>query len=168
MGPGIRPAIFSLPTLGAPPGCLPELGNTTRLKSLQGFLLKERLGLECAAKPSLMSFLDGDTTCPEDSSIAAWNVTKAGHVAQALCPGDRTGMVKRPCGPDGVWGPIHSNCTDAGLLALLLRAQVKLLTLLPTCPILHDLSLPQSGPSFRVLSPRGPAGRLFSFSELEP
>ncbi|XP_059747792.1 adhesion G-protein coupled receptor F3 isoform X3 [Bos taurus] len=67
---------------------------------------------------------DGDTTCPEDSSIAAWNVTKAGHVAQALCPGDRTGMVKRPCGPDGVWGPIHSNCTDAGLLALLLRAQL--------------------------------------------
>ncbi|XDA73745.1 hypothetical protein R6Z07F_003964 [Ovis aries] len=67
---------------------------------------------------------DGDTTCPEDSSTVAWNVTRAGHVAQAPCPGDRTGTVKRPCGPDGVWGPIHSNCTDTGLLALLLRAQL--------------------------------------------
>lgn len=31
-------------------------------------------------------------------------------------------------------GPIHSNCTDTGLLALLLRAQVNLLTLLPMYP----------------------------------
>ncbi|XP_066120803.1 adhesion G-protein coupled receptor F3 [Saccopteryx bilineata] len=67
---------------------------------------------------------DGDTTCPEDSSAAAWNVTKAGHVAQAPCPVNRTGMVKRTCGSDGVWGPIHSNCTDSGLLALLQRAQL--------------------------------------------
>ncbi|XP_065784780.1 adhesion G-protein coupled receptor F3 [Muntiacus reevesi] len=67
---------------------------------------------------------DGDTTCPEDSSTVAWNVTKAGHVVQAQCPGNRTGTVKRPCGPDGVWGPIHSSCTDTGLLALLLRAQL--------------------------------------------
>ncbi|XP_036119199.1 adhesion G-protein coupled receptor F3 isoform X2 [Molossus molossus] len=67
---------------------------------------------------------DGDTTCPEDSSAVAWNVTKAGHVAQAPCPVNRTGMVKRPCGPDGVWGPPHSSCTDTGLLALLQRAQL--------------------------------------------
>ncbi|XP_014636985.1 PREDICTED: adhesion G-protein coupled receptor F3 [Ceratotherium simum simum] len=64
-----------------------------------------------------------NTTCPEDFSAVAWNVTKAGHVAEALCPVNRTGMVKRPCGPDGVWGPIHSNCTDTRLQALLHKAQ---------------------------------------------
>ncbi|CAK6435000.1 unnamed protein product [Pipistrellus nathusii] len=67
---------------------------------------------------------DGDTTCPKDSAVVAWNVTKAGHVAQAPCPVNRTGMVKRTCGPDGVWGPIHSSCTDTRLLALLRRAQL--------------------------------------------
>ncbi|XP_073071704.1 adhesion G-protein coupled receptor F3 isoform X1 [Manis javanica] len=67
---------------------------------------------------------DGDTTCPEDSSATAWNVTKAGHVAQAPCPVNRTGMVKRTCGPSGAWGPTHSSCTDTGLLALLHRAQL--------------------------------------------
>ncbi|XP_016064690.1 PREDICTED: adhesion G-protein coupled receptor F3 [Miniopterus natalensis] len=67
---------------------------------------------------------DGDTTCPKDSSAVAWNVTKAGHVAQASCPVNKTGTVKRTCGPDGVWGPIHSSCTDTGLLALLQRTQL--------------------------------------------
>ncbi|XP_054584012.1 adhesion G-protein coupled receptor F3 [Eptesicus fuscus] len=67
---------------------------------------------------------DGDTTCPEDSAVVAWNVTKAGHVAQAPCPVNRTGMVKRTCGPDGAWGPIHSSCTDSRLLTLLRRAQL--------------------------------------------
>ncbi|XP_067559605.1 adhesion G-protein coupled receptor F3 [Pseudorca crassidens] len=61
---------------------------------------------------------------PEDSSTIAWNVTKAGHVAQAPCPGKRRGMVKRPCRPEGGWGPIHSSCMDTGLLALLLRARL--------------------------------------------
>lgn len=56
----------------------------------------------------------------------AWNVTKAGHVAQAPCPVNRTGMVKRTCGPDGNWEPVHSSCTDTELLALHHRAQVKL------------------------------------------
>ncbi|ELK27399.1 Putative G-protein coupled receptor 113 [Myotis davidii] len=67
---------------------------------------------------------DGDTTCPEDSAVVAWNVTKAGHVAQAPCPVNRTGVVKRTCGPDGAWGPIHSSCTDTRLLALLRGAQL--------------------------------------------
>ncbi|XP_059516356.1 adhesion G-protein coupled receptor F3 isoform X3 [Myotis daubentonii] len=67
---------------------------------------------------------DGDTTCPEDSAVVAWKVTKAGHVAQAPCPVNRTGVVKRTCGPDGAWGPIHSSCTDTRLLALLRRAQL--------------------------------------------
>ncbi|KAB0399825.1 hypothetical protein E2I00_013757, partial [Balaenoptera physalus] len=74
------------------------------------------------AAVSVTVIQDGDTTCPEDSSAVAWNVTKASHVAQAPCPGKRRGMVKRPCRPEGVWGPIHSSCTDTGLLALLLRA----------------------------------------------
>ncbi|XP_034515679.1 adhesion G-protein coupled receptor F3 isoform X2 [Ailuropoda melanoleuca] len=67
---------------------------------------------------------DGDNTCPEDSSAVAWNVTKAGHVAQAPCPVNRTGMVKRTCGPDGNWEPVHSSCTDTELLALHHRAQL--------------------------------------------
>ncbi|XP_007937100.1 adhesion G-protein coupled receptor F3 [Orycteropus afer afer] len=67
---------------------------------------------------------DGDTICPEDSLAVTWNVTKAGYVAQAPCPMDRTGMMTRSCGPDGAWGPIHSSCTDAGLLALLHRARL--------------------------------------------
>ncbi|KAG8522498.1 Adhesion G-protein coupled receptor F3, partial [Galemys pyrenaicus] len=62
---------------------------------------------------------DGDTTCPKDSSVVAWNVTKAGHVAQAPCPVNRMGMVKRLCGPNGVWGPIQNSCTDMGILELL-------------------------------------------------
>ncbi|XP_039743551.1 adhesion G-protein coupled receptor F3 [Pteropus medius] len=67
---------------------------------------------------------DGDTACPEDSSTIAWNVTKAGHVAQAPCPVNRMGTVKRTCGPDGTWRPSRSSCTDVGLLALLQRAQL--------------------------------------------
>uniref|UniRef100_A0A673UR35 Adhesion G protein-coupled receptor F3 n=1 Tax=Suricata suricatta TaxID=37032 RepID=A0A673UR35_SURSU len=65
---------------------------------------------------------DGDTTCPEASSAVAWNVTKAGHVAQAPCPVNRTGVVRRTCGLDGSWEPICSGCTDTGLLALSHRA----------------------------------------------
>ncbi|XP_036922762.1 adhesion G-protein coupled receptor F3 [Sturnira hondurensis] len=67
---------------------------------------------------------DGDVTCPEDSAVVAWNVTKAGYVAQAPCPVNRTGVVRRTCGPSGVWGPIHDSCTDTGLHALLQRAQL--------------------------------------------
>ncbi|XP_060044398.1 adhesion G-protein coupled receptor F3 [Erinaceus europaeus] len=65
---------------------------------------------------------DGDATCPRDSSGAAWDVTRAGYVAQAPCPGNRTGVLKRPCRQEGVWGPIHSSCTDSGLLSSLQRA----------------------------------------------
>uniref|UniRef100_A0A8C6CSG8 Adhesion G protein-coupled receptor F3 n=1 Tax=Moschus moschiferus TaxID=68415 RepID=A0A8C6CSG8_MOSMO len=93
--------------------------NTTYICELQSLGLSP---LRVTVSVSIIQ--DGDTTCPEDSSTVAWNITKAGHVAQAPCPGDRTGMVKRPCGTDGVWGPIHSSCTDTGLLALLLRAQL--------------------------------------------
>ncbi|KAM8931903.1 adhesion G-protein coupled receptor F3 [Lycaon pictus] len=65
---------------------------------------------------------DGDTTCPEDSSAVTWNVTKAGYVAHAPCPANRTGLVERTCGPDGAWEPVRSSCTRTELLALHHRA----------------------------------------------
>ncbi|XP_063479982.1 adhesion G-protein coupled receptor F3 isoform X6 [Symphalangus syndactylus] len=67
---------------------------------------------------------DGDIACPEDASVLTWNVTKAGHVAQAPCPESKRGIVRRFCGADGVWGPIHSSCTDARLLTLFTRAKL--------------------------------------------
>ncbi|KAL6090747.1 hypothetical protein STEG23_035877 [Scotinomys teguina] len=69
---------------------------------------------------------DGDTTCPEDFSVVAWNVTKAGFVAQAPCPVNKRGMIKRICGSDGIWGPIQNNCTEAKILSLCLEAQLLL------------------------------------------
>ncbi|XP_054977331.1 adhesion G-protein coupled receptor F3 [Sorex araneus] len=65
---------------------------------------------------------DGDITCPAHTTTVAWNVTKAGHVAQAPCPMHRTGLLKRVCGPDGAWGPVNGSCVDSGLLDLLRRA----------------------------------------------
>ncbi|KAG3267726.1 adhesion G protein-coupled receptor F3 [Ictidomys tridecemlineatus] len=67
---------------------------------------------------------DGDTTCPENFSVVAWNVTKAGHVAEAPCPMNKMGVVKRPCRPDGIWGPVQTDCTDVGILALCIKAKL--------------------------------------------
>lgn len=52
-------------------------------------------------------------------------------MAQAPCPMNRTGVVKRTCGFDGTWEPIRSSCTDTELLALSHRAWVMLQALLP-------------------------------------
>uniref|UniRef100_A0A8C9UWM2 Adhesion G protein-coupled receptor F3 n=1 Tax=Spermophilus dauricus TaxID=99837 RepID=A0A8C9UWM2_SPEDA len=68
---------------------------------------------------------DGDTTCPENFSVVAWNVTKAGHVAEAPCPMNKMGVVKRPCRPDGIWGPVQTDCTDLGILALCIKAKLQ-------------------------------------------
>ncbi|XP_055981944.1 adhesion G-protein coupled receptor F3 [Sorex fumeus] len=65
---------------------------------------------------------DGDITCPAHATTVAWNITKAGHVAQAPCPMHRTGLLKRVCGPDGTWGPVHGSCIDSELMNLLRRA----------------------------------------------
>nr|XP_014967358.2 adhesion G-protein coupled receptor F3 isoform X1 [Macaca mulatta]XP_014967359.2 adhesion G-protein coupled receptor F3 isoform X1 [Macaca mulatta]XP_028687705.1 adhesion G-protein coupled receptor F3 isoform X1 [Macaca mulatta]XP_028687706.1 adhesion G-protein coupled receptor F3 isoform X1 [Macaca mulatta]XP_028687707.1 adhesion G-protein coupled receptor F3 isoform X1 [Macaca mulatta]XP_028687708.1 adhesion G-protein coupled receptor F3 isoform X1 [Macaca mulatta]XP_028687709.1 adhesion len=73
---------------------------------------------------SITIIQDGDITCPEDTSVLTWNVTKAGHVAQAPCPESKRGIVRRFCAADGVWGPVHSSCTDARLLALFTRAKL--------------------------------------------
>nr|XP_011736374.1 adhesion G-protein coupled receptor F3 isoform X8 [Macaca nemestrina] len=73
---------------------------------------------------SITIIQDGDITCPEDTSVLTWNVTKAGHVAQAPCPESKRGIVRRFCAADGVWGPVHSSCTDARLLALFIRAKL--------------------------------------------
>ncbi|KAM5291662.1 adhesion G-protein coupled receptor F3 [Ctenodactylus gundi] len=67
---------------------------------------------------------DGDITCPEDFSAVAWNITKAGYVAQVPCPGNKTGVVKRSCRPDGVWGPVQHDCIDMGILALYTEAKL--------------------------------------------
>ncbi|XP_037862591.1 adhesion G-protein coupled receptor F3 isoform X3 [Chlorocebus sabaeus] len=73
---------------------------------------------------SITIIQDGDITCPEDTSVLTWNVTKAGHMAQAPCPESKRGIVRRFCAADGVWGPVHSSCTDARLLALFIRAKL--------------------------------------------
>lgn len=53
---------------------------------------------------------------------------------------NKMGVMKRPCRPDGVWGPIQTNCTDLEILALCIKAKVKLLC---TCLSHHDPPLPQ-------------------------
>lgn len=100
---------------------------------------------------SITIIQDGDITCPEDTSVLTWNVTKAGHVAQAPCPESKRGIVRRFCAADGVWGPVHSSCTDARLLALFTRAKVKLP---PCCPHAPPQPTPASlGPSLQTLFP---------------
>ncbi|KAK2092179.1 Adhesion G-protein coupled receptor F3 [Saguinus oedipus] len=108
---------------------------------------------------SITIIQDGDITCPEDFSVLTWNVTKAGHVAQAPCPESKRGTVRRLCRADGVWGPINSSCTDTRLLALFARAKVKLLSCCPHAPSTAHLGLSRTQLA---------AHRLFSFSELEP
>ncbi|KAM4866760.1 adhesion G-protein coupled receptor F3 [Thomomys bottae] len=76
------------------------------------------------APVSVTIIQSGDITCPEDFSDIAWNITKAGHVAQASCPANKKGVVKRPCGPSGIWGPIQSDCTDKRILALCTKARL--------------------------------------------
>ncbi|ERE67374.1 putative G-protein coupled receptor [Cricetulus griseus] len=78
------------------------------------------------APVSITVIQDGDTTCPEDFLVVAWNVTKAGFVAQAPCPMNKRGVVKRLCGPDGIWGPIQNTCTEAKILAMCLKAKLLL------------------------------------------
>ncbi|KAM9201206.1 LOW QUALITY PROTEIN: adhesion G-protein coupled receptor F3 [Dugong dugon] len=86
---------------------------------------KASLGLSpVRVSVSVTIIQNGDTVCPKDSLAVTWNVTKAGYVAQAPCPMDRIGMMTRSCGLDRVWGPIHSSCTDASILALLHRARL--------------------------------------------
>lgn len=127
------------------------------------FYLREGSGQTAVVEPSPTHHSsNGDTPCPENSSAIARNVTRAGHVAHTPCPANGTGMVKRTHGPDGAWRPARSSCTGVGLLALLQRAPVRLLALLPTCHTLHDLPRSHSGSGSRIR----PVQRLFSFSEL--
>ncbi|CAO2604064.1 Adhesion G-protein coupled receptor F3, partial [Lemmus lemmus] len=78
------------------------------------------------APVSITIIQDGDTTCPKDFSVVDWNVTKAGFVAQAPCPVNKRGMVKRLCGSDGIWGPVQNSCTEAEILNLCLKAKLLL------------------------------------------
>nr|AAW23327.1 G-protein coupled receptor 113-like protein [Mus musculus] len=76
------------------------------------------------APVSITIIQDGDTTCPEDFSVVSWNVTKAGFVAQAPCPVNKKGVVKRLCGTDGIWRPVQNTCTEAKILTLCLKAKL--------------------------------------------
>lgn len=78
------------------------------------------------APVSITIIQDGDTTCPMDFSVVDWNVTKAGFVAQAPCPVNKRGVVKRLCGSDGIWGPVQNSCTEAEILNLCLKAKLLL------------------------------------------
>ncbi|XP_045142523.1 adhesion G-protein coupled receptor F3 [Echinops telfairi] len=73
---------------------------------------------------SVTTIQDGDTVCSTEFLVVDWEVTKAGYMAQAPCPQHRLGRMTRLCQSDGSWGPVHSSCMDAGLLALLHRARL--------------------------------------------
>lgn len=106
---------------------LPWVTESSEIKACLGFWLKQKLWL-CRGHCDLTDpSSDGDTTCPEDLEVVAWNVTKAGFVAQAPCPLNKRGMIKRLCASDGIWGPVQNSCTDAKILTLCLEAKVKLL-----------------------------------------
>uniref|UniRef100_A0ABK0LC53 Adhesion G protein-coupled receptor F3 n=1 Tax=Rattus norvegicus TaxID=10116 RepID=A0ABK0LC53_RAT len=95
--------------------------NTTYTCTLQSQSLAPLV-----APVSITIIQDGDTTCPEDFSVVAWNVTKAGFMAQAPCPMNKTGVVKRLCGSNGIWGPVQDSCTEAKILDLYSKAKLLL------------------------------------------
>ncbi|XP_051011869.1 adhesion G-protein coupled receptor F3 [Acomys russatus] len=95
--------------------------NTTYTCALQGQNLAPLM-----ASVSVTVIQDGDTTCPEDFLVVAWNITKADFMAQAPCPVNKKGMVKRLCGSDGIWGPVQNSCTEASILNLCLKAKLLL------------------------------------------
>ncbi|KAM9156401.1 adhesion G-protein coupled receptor F3 [Pangshura tecta] len=68
----------------------------------------------------------GDPFCPSNDSQGTWAATKAGQVAEILCPDNRAGTVQRSCSAGGVWGEVISNCTNRELLAGLHSAQLVL------------------------------------------
>ncbi|XP_044864850.1 adhesion G-protein coupled receptor F3-like isoform X1 [Mauremys mutica] len=68
----------------------------------------------------------GDPFCPSNDSQGMWAATKAGQVAEILCPDNRAGTVQRSCSAGGVWGEVISNCTHRELLAGLHSAQLVL------------------------------------------
>ncbi|XP_074919597.1 adhesion G-protein coupled receptor F3 [Chelonoidis abingdonii] len=68
----------------------------------------------------------GDPFCPGNDSQGMWAATKAGQVAEILCPDNRAGTVQRSCSTGGVWGEVISKCTHRELLAGLHSAQLVL------------------------------------------
>ncbi|XP_077205863.1 adhesion G-protein coupled receptor F3 [Paroedura picta] len=67
---------------------------------------------------------DGDLFCPGDNLQGGWKVTKAGQVAELLCPQGREGMMLRSCFSNGTWGAVQDNCTSRVLLSGLREAQL--------------------------------------------
>ncbi|XP_053106238.1 adhesion G-protein coupled receptor F3 isoform X2 [Hemicordylus capensis] len=67
---------------------------------------------------------DGDLFCPSEATTGSWNTTKAGQVAELLCPTGSTGKMLRSCSSRGSWGGVQSNCTSQELLSGLRQAQL--------------------------------------------
>nr|XP_056709392.1 adhesion G-protein coupled receptor F3 [Euleptes europaea] len=66
----------------------------------------------------------GDLFCPGENVQGRWSVTRAGRVAEILCPKGRTGMMLRRCFSDRTWGNIQNNCASEELLSRLREAQL--------------------------------------------
>ncbi|XP_066479939.1 adhesion G-protein coupled receptor F3 [Tiliqua scincoides] len=66
----------------------------------------------------------GDIFCPSENSEDGWNATKAGRMAERLCPEGTVGKMLRSCFATGTWGDAQSNCTSQELLSGLHRAQL--------------------------------------------
>ncbi|XP_060105135.1 adhesion G-protein coupled receptor F3 [Heteronotia binoei] len=67
---------------------------------------------------------DGDLFCAGENLQGRWNVTKAGRVAEILCPEGREGMMLRSCFSNGTWGAVQNNCTSKELRSTLREAQI--------------------------------------------
>ncbi|XP_054828762.1 adhesion G-protein coupled receptor F3 [Eublepharis macularius] len=66
----------------------------------------------------------GDLFCPGENVQGRWNVTKAGQVAEILCPKGSEGIMWRSCLSSGTWGDVRNNCTSKELLSGLQEAQL--------------------------------------------
>nr|XP_028581128.1 adhesion G-protein coupled receptor F3-like isoform X1 [Podarcis muralis] len=66
----------------------------------------------------------GDRFCPGENSTGRWDATKAGQVAELLCPEGTDGKMLRSCSPGGTWENVQDNCTNHQLLSGLHEAQL--------------------------------------------
>ncbi|XP_029452761.1 adhesion G-protein coupled receptor F3 [Rhinatrema bivittatum] len=75
------------------------------------------------AELTVLVIQPGDSVCPSEYYEGMWNATKAGGVAEILCPEGKVGKAMRNCSINGIWGNVISNCTSKRLKVLLQQAQ---------------------------------------------
>ncbi|KAM4694480.1 adhesion G-protein coupled receptor F3-like [Discoglossus pictus] len=75
------------------------------------------------AEINVMVIQATDIFCPDDVFDNNWKATKAGQVAEILCPMGKQGILTRRCNTDGRWGEIQSGCLDIQLLSTLEQAK---------------------------------------------